>query len=299
MNKYIRFVLVLCCTILALDGASAQQAYSPTLPVLRSPRTSQGAKITQMVGLSDVTLYYHRPGVKGRTIFGPKSSGALQPYGDVWRVGANEPTLFSFSHDVTIAGKRLRAGMYRFVAIPGEKEWTLVFNSEVDNWGTVYDQSYDTLRFTAKPETIPNVEWETFYFDELTPTTARVVLEWEKVRVAFNVEFNLLPLLQASVGRWQELSNAARFAADNKLYLKEAMEWVNRSIALNKSFFNLRTKAELLAFEGKYKEAVEAGEEGLKIIRASGVDKLPDFQKVMVTATENMVTEWKDKTGTK
>ena len=293
------FIAVILCTAVITEVASAQQASSPTLPILRSPRISQGAKMTQMVGMSDVTIYYHRPGVKGRTIFGPKGSGALQPYGDVWRAGANEPTLISFSHDVTIAGKRLAAGMYRFVAVPGATEWTLILNSEVKNWGTVYEEKHDTLRFTVKPEAVPNVEWMSFFFTDLTPTTANVVLVWEKVRVSFKVEFNILPLLQASVGRWQELSNAARFAADNKMYVKEAMDWVDRSIALNKSFFNLRTKAELFALEGKFKEAVAAGEEGLKIIKAGDISKLPDFQRVQVDATEKMVAEWKGKAGTK
>jgi hypothetical protein len=91
------------------------------------------------------------------------------------------------------------------------------------------------------------------------------------------------------------LNSAARFAVDNKLYLKEAMEWSDRSIALNKNFFNLRTKAELLALEGKTKEAIATAEEGLKIIKATDMSRLPDFQRQQVTDTENLVKEWKAK----
>ncbi|HEY4611641.1 MAG TPA: DUF2911 domain-containing protein [Bacteroidota bacterium] len=290
---------IICVAILFPDTAVAQQAYSPTLQQLRSPRASQGAKVTQMVGLSDVTIYFHRPGVKGRTIFGTKESGALQPYSEVWRAGANEPTLFSFSHDVTIAGKKLTAGMYRFVAIPGEQEWTLVFNSEVKNWGTVYDQKFDTLRFTVKPETIPPVEWMSFFFTDLMPNSATVVLVWEKVRVAFKVEFDLLLLMQAQVGRWQELSAAARYAVDNNLYLKEAMGWADRSIALNKNWNNLRTKAELLAIEGKLQEAIATAEEGLKIVKATDMSRMNAVQRQAVTNTERLVSEWKMKAGSK
>ncbi|MGH2568322.1 MAG: DUF2911 domain-containing protein, partial [Bacteroidota bacterium] len=192
------FRLFALIVLAAVSGETlfAQQGYSPTLPILRSPRPSQGAKITQVLGLSDVTIYYHRPGVKGRKIWGPRGSGALQPYGQIWRAGANEPTLFSFSHDVMIAGKRLGSGMYRLVTIPGEKEWTVIFNSEVKNWGTVYDEKYDTLRFTVAPQTGPHEEWLSFSFTDLTPTSTTVVLSWEKVRIPFKVEFNLLPLLQ-------------------------------------------------------------------------------------------------------
>ncbi|MGH2568355.1 MAG: hypothetical protein ACRDGA_08450, partial [Bacteroidota bacterium] len=94
-------------------------------------------------------------------------------------------------------------------------------------------------------------------------------------------------------------SSAARFSVDNKMYLKEAMDWVDRSIALNKNFFNMRTKAELLALEGKVQEAIAVGEEGLNIIKATDMSRLPDFQRVQVTDTERMVAEWKSKAGSK
>jgi len=290
-----RFTIASVLAGLLVTATFAQIPQSPPLPILRSPRPSQGQKITQVIGLSDVTIYYHRPGVKGRTIFGPKGSGALLPYGEIWRAGANEPTLFTFSDDVTIAGKKLAAGTYRFVVIPGEKEWTLVFNSEVKNWGTIYDAAYDTLRLSVAPQTSAHEEWMSFSFSDLSPTSASVVLAWEKMRVSFKVEFNLLSKLQASIGGWQIPSNAARYAFDNKIYSTEAMEWIDRSIAMNKNFFNLRTKAELLAAAGKTAEAIAAAEEGLKIIKAGDMSKLPDFQKVQVADTEKLLAQWKAK----
>lgn len=293
------FVAVACCTLFVGENLLSQIPQSPPLPTLRVPRVSQGAKVTQVIGLSEVTIFYHRPGVKGRTIWGPQGSGALQPYGQVWRAGANEPTLFTFSNDVTIAGKRLAAGTYRFVTIPGEREWTLIFNSEVRNWGTVYEEKYDTLRFTVTPQVGSHEEWLSYSFTDLTPTSATVVLAWEKVRIPFKIEFNLLPLLQASVGNAGILASAARFAVDNNIYLQEAMEWIDRSIALNKNFGNLRTKAELLAREGKVQEAIAAAEEGLKIIKAQDQSRLSDLQKQQIAATEKMVAEWKSKSGTK
>jgi len=295
MKRVILFLLAAVAVALMSESAIAQPVQAPTLPQLRTPRISQGMSMTQVVGLSEVNIYYHRPGVKGRKIWGPKGSGALLPHGEIWRAGANEPTLFTFSNEVTIGGKKLRAGTYRFVVIPQEKEWTVVFNSEVKNWGTVYEEKFDTLRLAVKPEKGPHEEWMSFSFTDLTPVSATAVLAWETVRIPFKIEFNLLPLLQASVGSWSTLNAAARTAVDNNLYLKEAIDWVDRSIALDKNFFNLRTKAELLAKDGKTSEAITVAEEGLKLIKARDLSKLPDFQRQQVTDTEKMVEGWKKK----
>ena len=295
MKRAILLLLAVVAVALMFEGAVAQTVQAPSLPPLRTPRISQGSSLTQMVGLTEVNIYYHRPGVKGRTIWGPKGSNALVPYGEIWRAGANEPTLLTFSDEVTIAGKKLRAGTYRLVTIPGEGEWTVVFNSEVKNWGTVYDAKYDSLRFTVKPESGTHEEWLSFSFTDLTYTSATVVLAWEKIRIPFKIEFNLLSKLQGSVGTWGVLNSAARLAVDNRMYLKEAMGWVDRSLALERNFFNLRTKAELLALDGKTSEAITVAEEGLKIIKARGVANLPDFQRQQVTDTEKMVAEWKKK----
>lgn len=280
--------------ILALAGfAHAQTPQSPPLPILRTPRASQGATVTQVVGMSEVTVYYHRPGVRGRTIWGSKGSGALLPYGEIWRAGANEPTLFTFSDDVTIAGKRLRAGTYRFLTIPGEKEWTVIFNSEVRNWGTVYEPGYDTLRFAVVPQKGAHEEWLSFSFTDLSPVSATVVLAWETMRIPIKMEFNLLPKLQSSVGNWSVLHAAARFAVDNGMYLKEAGDWIDRSLALERNFFNLRTKAEILALNGKTKEAIAAGDEAMTLIRARGINTLPDFQQQAVALFEKLLAGWK------
>ena len=287
-----RLFAMMC--IFAVTGVVyAQSPQAPSLPDLRVPRVRQGATVTQAIGLSEAEIYYHRPGVKGRVIWGTKGSGALLEYGEVWRAGANEPTLFTFSNDVTIAGKRLRAGTYRFLIAPNEKEWTVIFNSEVRNWGTVYEPEHDTLRFVVTPQRGTHEEWLSFSFTDLTPVSATVVVAWEKMRVPFKVEFNLLPLLQGSVGSSGLLHNAARFALDNNMFLKEAHGWVDRSLALDKNFFNLRTKAEFLHLEGNKNEAIRTGEESMKLIRARDIKSLPGFQQQQVTDFEKLLEQWK------
>ena len=256
-------IIVLLALLVAGQDTFAQTPQSPPLPLLRVPRVSQGAKITQVVGLSEVTIYYHRPGVKGRTIF-----GGLLPYDSVWRAGANEPTLFTFSDEVTIEGKKLSAGTYRMVVFPGKTSWTIVFNSEVKNWGTMYDPQYDVAKFTVTPEAAAFEEWMSFSFTDLTPSSAKVVLAWEKVKAGFKIEFNTAGKIQSSVGTWQILNSAARYALTEKVYSAEAMAWADRSIMMDKNPMNMTTKAELLAASGKKKEAIALAEEALALGKA-------------------------------
>lgn len=251
---------------------------------VRIPQLSQAAKVSQTIGLSEVSISYHRPGVKGREIW-----GNVVKYDEVWRAGANEPTLITFSDEVTIEGKKLAAGTYRFVVIPSKTgDWVLIFNSEIKNWGTVYDAKYDTLKIMVKPETISNEEWMSFSFTDLTPASARVVLAWEKIRLSFKIEMNILAKLQASVGNWQLLNGAARFTLDNKMYLEEGFKWVERSIALDKNARNLQTKAELLAQTGKVSDAIVTAEEAVKLAKA----KDPNAN---TSGLEKMIADWKAK----
>jgi hypothetical protein len=251
---------------------------------LRVPRISQGAKISQIIGLSEVSISYHRPGVKGREIW-----GNVLKYDEVWRAGANEPTLFTFSDDVTIEGKKLGAGTYRFVVIPSKTGgWSLIFNSETKNWGTVYEAKYDTLKLLVKPEVGPLEEWMSFSFTDLTPASARVVLAWEKIRLSFKIEFNVLAKIQSSVGTWQMLNGAARFALDNKMYLEEGLGWAERSIVIEKNERNLQTKAELLAQLGKVNDAIAIAEDAVRVAKAKD-------PKANTSGLEKMIADWKSK----
>ncbi len=280
------FIVVLAVLVAGQD-ALAQTPQSPQLPLLRVPRLSQGAKITQVIGLSEVTIYYHRPGVKGREIW-----GGLLPYDSVWRAGANEPTLFTFSDEVTIEGKKLPAGTYRFVTFPGKSQWTVVFNSEVKNWGTMYEEKYDVMKFTVKPEATPPEEWMSFSFTDLTPSSARVELAWANTKIGFKIEFNTVGKIQASVGTWQLLNNAARYSLTEKVFNSEAMGWIDRSITMDKNASNLGTKAELLAAAGKVKEAIAAAEEAMTVGKA----KDPKFESSRGgSALAKLLLEWKKK----
>lgn len=253
----------------------------PELTTPRTPRVSQGAEVQQIVGLSKITITYHRPGVKGRVIW-----GGLLPYDEVWRAGANEPTLVTFSNPVTIGGNKLPSGTYRFLVIPRKGDWTVIFNSETKNWGTQYDSTYDVLKLQVKPAAGQHEEWMSFSFTDLSSTSATIVLAWEKVRLGFTVMFDTPGMLESSVGDWRALNSAARFALTEPSYKTQATKWIDRSIALDRNQANVRTKAELLAADGKYKEAITLAEEAIKLSK----QRNPNAN---VSSIERLIESWK------
>ena len=136
-------LLLLPCVLLAamLCGAQSTQ--------LDLPRPSQRAQITQRIGITDITITYHRPLVNGRKVW-----GGLVPYGEVWRAGANENTIITFPNDVTIEGKPLAAGTYGLHMIPNQDQWTIIFSKMHTAWGSFsYNEGEDALRVTVKPQT--------------------------------------------------------------------------------------------------------------------------------------------------
>lgn len=176
MNRPTRALAAAAAALLLAGGAWAA---APK----KAPQPSPFASVTQRIGLNDVTISYHRPGVKGRKIW-----GELVPYGQVWRAGANDATTITFAEDVTIEEQPLRAGTYAFFAIPGEREWTLVFNREPKQWGAFdYREAKDALRVKVASRPCPFEEWLSYRFRDLTLNSAVAVLSWEKVEVSFVV----------------------------------------------------------------------------------------------------------------
>ena len=132
-------LLTLIAGLITGLNASAQQD--------KSKRSSPPAKVSQTISSgATITIDYSQPSVKGRTI-----GKEIAPYGEVWRTGANEATVFETSKNLTIEGKTLAAGKYSLYTIPGKDKWTIIFNKTWDQWGTVYKESEDALRVDVKP----------------------------------------------------------------------------------------------------------------------------------------------------
>jgi len=228
--------------------------------VLNIPRPSQHAVLTQRIGITDITINYHRPLVNGRKIWGD-----LVPYGQVWRAGANENTTIAFSDPVTIEGQPLEKGVYGLHMIPGENEWTVIFSRNATSWGSfTYKQAEDALRITVKPQPADMHNALTYDFDQLTPTSAVVELQWEKVAVPFKVDVNVNKIVEDSLRQqlrglaqytWEGWDDAANYLLAQKTDLDEALKYEDQSIEVEKRFDNLLTKASILEALGRKDDA--------------------------------------------
>ncbi|MGH9317102.1 MAG: DUF2911 domain-containing protein, partial [Thermoanaerobaculia bacterium] len=176
-------VLVFFLSVAATAATVSAQNQSS---VLSLPLASQRAVVTQRVGLTDITITYHRPLVKGRKIW-----GELVPYDQVWRAGANENTTIEFSDPVKVEGQPLAAGLYGLHMIPNPDSWIVIFSKNATSWGSFsYDKTEDALRVTVKPTEGEYQEALLYQLDPVTPDSTTVILKWEKVGVAFKVSVN-------------------------------------------------------------------------------------------------------------
>jgi hypothetical protein len=265
-------------------GVFAQQ------PQLQLPRPSPNATLTQAVGVTEISIHYSRPGVKGRTIW-----GELVPYGEVWRTGANENTTIRFSTPVKIEGNPLPAGLYGVQTIPTADQWTVIFSKDADQWGAFsYKPENDALRIQVKPQPAEFRERLAFDIEDVTDTSAEVVMHWEKLRVPFTVEVDTAKLtadLVKNTMRWQNFVQAANFCIQANACLDEAGRWLEASIALEPTFSNHRAKAMLLAKQNKFKEAVTWGEKALAAGKAAAQAPPPQ----QVAELETNLADWKKK----
>jgi hypothetical protein len=242
------FQLRLLYASMALAGACCVlQAQS----ILTLPEASQRAAVGQRIGLTDVTITYHRPLAGERKIW-----GGIVPYGQVWRAGANENTTIEFSTPVSVEGQPLAKGVYGLHMIPGTDSWTVIFSKNSSAWGSfTYSQAEDALRVTVKPLASEMHNALTYDFDDVKPGSAVVKLEWEKLAVPFTVASDEAEVTLASMREelrggkqyvWESGAEAAQYCLTHKVALEEGLAWANKSIAIEERFENLILKADLL-----------------------------------------------------
>ncbi len=277
-----KFFAVALLTMFTLITLSEQTL----LAQVTLPRPSPKASLTQTVGLTEVTITYSRPGVRGREIW-----GKLVPYNEVWRTGANEATTVSFGDDVLIEGQPLAKGNYSIHTIPTTGAWTVIFNKVADQWGSYsYKPEEDALRVQVQPQNVPFVERMQFTIDDMTDTTAIVAMSWEKMRVAFKMQVNttgkFMKTAQTALSP-RQLFYAAQYAYQNNTNPEQAGKWLDASILLEENYQNLSYKANLLAKEGKIKEAVKYGE------KAVAIGKAATRTPADLATFEKQVLDWK------
>jgi hypothetical protein len=244
----------------ALLALLAGTALAQEAPKLKLPRPSPNATLTQTVGLTDISVAYSSPTVKGRKIL-----GGVVPYDEVWRAGANACTKVTFSGPVTIGGKQVPAGTYALFLLPAKTGWTFILNKNTELWGAVdYKQAEDVLRVPATASTIPARERLAYELLDFTDEAGTLALEWDTFRVGVKFELGTRAKLLAEIRAlktddWQTYNSAARYLLDNRFEPAYAMQLVDRSIKLKEGWLNLWTKAELLRAAGRTQEALALG----------------------------------------
>lgn len=301
MRSRFSTVFIFLTIIAGVQFASAQ---------LRSPRPSQKASVMQTVGVTDVTITYSRPAVKGRTIFAdaPATMAArakgqdtldnqnervkgepIVPYGHVWRTGANEATLFVVTDDVLINGQPLAAGKYSLHSIPGKDEWTIIFNKDDGQWGSFnYDAKKDALRVKTKPQWVTeNQELLEYSIDPAADDSAIVNIRWEKARVPFTITVDVQKtfLLHAKDvvaaakpddfrTPFQAANGAKQLKADSDAnkWFEQALKAADESIKAKETFQNLSGRANILLAMGRKDEAFATADKAIVRGKADKAD---------------------------
>lgn len=228
------------------------------------PQASPSARISQKVGLTDVTVDYSRPSTKGRKIF-----GELVPFGEVWRTGANGATILTFSTDVSIAGTKVPAGSYALYSIPGKKEWKLILSKNTNLWGSIgYSADEDLLRFSATPSKTSK-KYETFEitFNNLKDNSADLSLKWEQTRVDFKITTEVDPIVMSAIQKEvidakttdpSLLYQAANYYFTNKKDMDQAYSWIKQSTEQDPKYWTMHLRAKIELALGLKSEAVES-----------------------------------------
>ncbi|MBA2586128.1 MAG: DUF2911 domain-containing protein [Chthoniobacterales bacterium] len=240
---------------------------------LNLPDRSQAAVVKQRVGVTDITITYHRPVVNGRKIW-----GELVPLGQVWRAGANENTTIEVTDPVAVEGQSLPKGIYGLHMIPNPDSWTIIFSKVAVAWGSyTYSQAEDALRVNVKPHPIEMEEALEFEFEDLKPDSVAVTMKWEKLAVPFRIsvkdEETTIPGIRNQMrGRaqysWGPLNEAAQYCLTKKIDLEEGLKWADQSIQIEERFENLSTKADLLKAMNRPDEAKTVWNHALEISSA-------------------------------
>jgi len=234
---------------------------------------SPKAKVEQRVGLTDITIEYSRPSAKGRKIF-----GELVPYGEPWRTGANKNTTIEINTSIMIGEQILEQGKYSLFTIPAVGKWVIIFNKDTENWGTsTYKQDQDMLRVDVEDQEYKEfVETFTINIANIRNESAEIELLWENTSVSIPFTVDVKTMAEANISReletaseenlWKVYRNAAGYYYNNKMKLKLAGEYMDKSLELNSdSWYSHWLNAEILVELKEYKKAIKSAEEAIEV----------------------------------
>jgi hypothetical protein len=241
-------------------------------------RVSPASTLSQEIGISKIDLTFARPAVKGRKIW-----GGLVPFGEVWRAGANNATVITFSHAAKVAGKDVPAGTNGFFVIPNEKSWTLILNKKAKQWGAYeYKKEEDLMRWEATPQAGPFLEYLDYRVMPSDISNATVELGWEKLRVSFPVAFDTRTiywaqledkLKQAPETDWVPWYQAAKYCQDQGIEPQKAQTWIEKSLKAGQSFWNHETAARIDKDAKRMPEALAHLQKAIDLSKPGGAPK--------------------------
>lgn len=258
---------------------------------VKTPAPSPKCTVEQKVGLTDVTIEYSRPSMKGRTVF-----GNLVPYGKLWRTGANQNSMISFSDDVVINGQTLKKGKYAIFVTPKVDMWEVIFYTDTDNWGTPENWNEKNVALSTNVDTkilsIP-VESFTIGINNLDNNYAHLEFSWEKTLVALKFEVPTQKTAMASIDKVLagptagDYFSSAQYLNQSNGDMNKALEYINKALDLNKDkpFWYTRQKSLIQAKLGDKKGAIETAKISLE---AALKEKNDDYVKM----NNDSIIEW-------
>jgi len=261
---------------------------------IKTPPASPSSKITQTIGLTEVTVEYSRPSKKDRDIF---SANGLVPLGAKWRTGANKNTMLTFADDVTIGGKKVKKGTYAMFTTPGTNSWTIYLYTDTENWGLPksWDASKEAANFTVKPTILPfSVESMMISFGNLATDGATLDLAWDNVMVSIPIKVDTDKAVTAAYDRMmagpsgRDYYNLGSYYHETGKDLKKALEFVSLAIAEGEKFWMVRRKSLIQADLGQYAAAIESAKKSKELAQAAGNT---DY----VRMNEKAIAEWMTK----
>lgn len=284
MKRSLLYILCMLCACCFTLNSYAQE---PRIPEASSTQT-----LIQDFGLGKITVTYSRPNVKGRKIF-----GGINPYGQVWRTGANSATTLTFTENVIIEGNKVPAGTYALFSIPGEKEWTIILNKNAKQWGAYgYKQEDDLLRFKVKSRQVDEKrETFTMQFANSTVKSTDLYIVWDHTAVPIHMQTdddaqitaNIEKLMQGDKTK-RPYFNAIQYYYENDKDLNKAMTWVLEAEKLepNGPWYKL-WKARIQLKMGDKAKAIATAQEGVKLARISDDEEYVRLNEAVIAQAKN------------
>ncbi|MGS2726580.1 DUF2911 domain-containing protein [Psychroserpens sp. BH13MA-6] len=257
-----------------------------TYAQIQTPQASPSAKLEQKVGLTDVTVEYSRPGVKGRTIF-----GGLEPWGSIWRTGANKNTTITFSDDVTIAGQDVKAGSYAiFTRLNSATDWDVMFYDDTNNWGAPaeWDDSRVVATAKVKVEELPfNVETFAIDINNIKSDGAHLELIWEKSYAAVPFTVPTDKKVTSAIDKAMNGPSAEDYYASAVYYLNEgkdinqAKKWIDKAMSMveNPRYWQMRQQSLIYAAAGDKKGAIALAKKSMEAAKEAGNQQYVKFNE--------------------